>query len=192
MPSPLFSSIEPIRTGRKHSSARYIRASRSRSIVDHSHPPNIFSQTHPTSHLSIPPPIAQLLTFRLLDNKREIIGWYTLFQRGCHTVPTSLSSFYSPFQLSSWCTSSPLPYPTSLLYHQYFPSPLPLSSSPLPRPTSKTDTGRILCTFSSPFVRAINFLNIPSGGTEPVARTTFGAFGWCSPDFCLPSAVGYE
>jgi len=51
---------------------------------------------------------------------------------------------------------------------------------------------RILCTFSSPFIRSINFLSIPSGGDATAIRTTFGAFGWCAPDFCLPSAIGYE
>jgi len=51
---------------------------------------------------------------------------------------------------------------------------------------------RILCTFSSPFIRSINFLSIPSGGDSEAIRTTFGAFGWCAPDFCLPSAIGYE
>jgi len=53
-------------------------------------------------------------------------------------------------------------------------------------------TTRILCTFSSPFIRSINFLSIPSGGYAEAIRTTFGAFGWCAPDFCLPSAIGYE
>ncbi|WRT67134.1 uncharacterized protein IL334_004100 [Kwoniella shivajii] len=46
----------------------------------------------------------------------------------------------------------------------------------------------ILTTFSSPFIRSIDFLRLPS--TE--GATTFGAFGWCSPDFCLPNQVGYE
>jgi hypothetical protein len=53
-------------------------------------------------------------------------------------------------------------------------------------------TCRILCTFSSPFIQSINFLSIPTGGDDSLARTTFGSFGWCAPGFCLPSAVGYE
>ncbi|KAK4686571.1 hypothetical protein P7C73_g3554, partial [Tremellales sp. Uapishka_1] len=46
----------------------------------------------------------------------------------------------------------------------------------------------ILSTFSSPFIRSISFLRLPSDAGD----TTFGAFGWCSPDFCLPNTVGYE
>ncbi|WVN86795.1 uncharacterized protein L203_101967 [Cryptococcus depauperatus CBS 7841] len=46
----------------------------------------------------------------------------------------------------------------------------------------------ILCTFSSPFIPSINWLRNPS----PAGDTTFGSFGWCSPDFCLSNRVGYE
>ncbi|OCF35445.1 hypothetical protein I317_04961 [Kwoniella heveanensis CBS 569] len=46
----------------------------------------------------------------------------------------------------------------------------------------------ILITFSSPFISSINFLRLPSASGD----TTFGSFGWCSPDFCLPNQVAYE
>ncbi|EIW69681.1 hypothetical protein M231_06289 [Tremella mesenterica] len=46
----------------------------------------------------------------------------------------------------------------------------------------------ILVTFSSPFISSINFLCLPAIGGD----TTFGAFGWCSPSFCLPNKVAYE
>ncbi|WVR05253.1 hypothetical protein IAU60_002265 [Kwoniella sp. DSM 27419] len=46
----------------------------------------------------------------------------------------------------------------------------------------------ILVTFSSPFISSINFLRLPA----PAGDTSFGSFGWCSPDFCLPNKVAYE
>ncbi|WVQ78269.1 hypothetical protein IAT38_000354 [Cryptococcus sp. DSM 104549] len=46
----------------------------------------------------------------------------------------------------------------------------------------------ILVTFSSPFISSINWLRLPGAAGD----TTFGSFGWCSPDFCLPNQVGYE
>lgn len=46
----------------------------------------------------------------------------------------------------------------------------------------------ILCTFSSPFIPSISWLRNPSLAGD----TTFGSFGWCSPDYCLQNRVGYE
>ncbi|WVQ71694.1 hypothetical protein IAR50_001235 [Cryptococcus sp. DSM 104548] len=46
----------------------------------------------------------------------------------------------------------------------------------------------ILCTFSSPFISGISWLRNPSSTGD----TTFGSFGWCSPDYCLPNRVAYE
>ncbi|KAL0253994.1 hypothetical protein I308_101373 [Cryptococcus tetragattii IND107] len=46
----------------------------------------------------------------------------------------------------------------------------------------------ILCTFSSPFIPSISWLR----NSSLAGDTTFGSFGWCSPDYCLQNRVGYE
>ena len=85
------------------------------------------------------------------------------------------SSSPSVSRSSSWCPSSHLmPFPPpSIAWSQKF---------------GADEQRRILNSFSSPFINSINFLRLLS----PSGVTTFGAFGWCAPGFCLRNTIAYE